>query len=254
MNETPVLALSAENKRRRSPACRFPSYTTHIQTLRLHLIEEQSTKGIISNTPSHDNLLSQTTQSNRCVQGVAARIDGDSLGQYQFARFRKPCQGIGEDIGYHVTDAENLSWILRRIHVSPSLAGIGLSTAVPVFIPHLIFILYFTVSHLHHAEESAAVVAKAVFYSARDEYFITCSNLPYLIGHLHLTPVREHDPQFIEVLMRLQASGLSRFHLYDPYRTRLIACILPVLSPGTFYNAWAIHHHFAPLVNSITTL
>jgi len=76
----------------------------------------------------------------------------------------------------------------------PLSAGIELSTAVSVFVPHLIFISYFTISYLHHAEESAAVVAKAVFYSARDEYFITGSYLPHLIGHLHLAPIREHDP------------------------------------------------------------
>ncbi|GAI85458.1 unnamed protein product, partial [marine sediment metagenome] len=39
------------------------------------------------------------------------------------------------------------------------------------------------------------MVAKAVFCSARDEYFITGSNLQHLISHLHFAAVCEHDPQ-----------------------------------------------------------
>jgi hypothetical protein len=119
-----------------------------------------------------------------------------------------------------------------------------LRTAVFVFVPHLIFITNFTVSHLHHAEQSFAVIAKAMFCSAGYINLISGSDLSNLIGHLHLASIGEHYPQFIEVLMRLQASGLADFHLHNPNRTRLISCILAVQSPGTFYNAWAIHNPF----------
>jgi hypothetical protein len=119
-----------------------------------------------------------------------------------------------------------------------------LRTAVSVFVPYLIFIPHLAESHFHHAEQSIAVIAKAVLCSARYEYFISGLNLPNFIAHLHLASVREHNPQFIEVLMRLQASGLAGIHLNNPYRTWLISCILTVASPGTFNNMRAIHNSF----------
>jgi hypothetical protein len=77
-----------------------------------HLIQQQSSKGIVSNTPGHGNILSQATQGNRCVQGVAAGKDGDSIAQHQLTGFRKPGQWTGEHVYHHITYTENLFRIL----------------------------------------------------------------------------------------------------------------------------------------------
>jgi hypothetical protein len=91
MNETTVLALSTENKCRRRPASGLASHTTHIQTLCLHLIQEQSTKGIIPDTAGYGNILSEATKSNCRVQGVAAGKDSDFITQDKFAGLWKSC-------------------------------------------------------------------------------------------------------------------------------------------------------------------
>ncbi|GAI85456.1 unnamed protein product, partial [marine sediment metagenome] len=48
-------------------------------------------------------------------------------------------------------DKRTLKFIRQNAEDPSSHSGIELSTAVSVFVPHLIFISYFTVSHLHHA-------------------------------------------------------------------------------------------------------
>jgi hypothetical protein len=112
MNETPVFTFGAENKCRGRPARWFPSHTTHIQTLRLYLIQEQSSKGIVSDAPGYGNIFPEAAKGNRRIQGVTAGKDGDFITQYKFTRFWKPSHGTGEDVGYHVTNTENLFPIL----------------------------------------------------------------------------------------------------------------------------------------------
>jgi hypothetical protein len=112
----------------------------------------------------------------------------------------------------------------------------------------------FTIGYFYHAEHSITAIAQTVLCPPGDEYFVAGSNFSHLIAHLHLAAVREHDPQLIEILMRLQASSLSGFHLDDPYRTRLVSCVFPVSPPGTFDNAWAISHALAPLVQMVDVL
>jgi hypothetical protein len=76
-----------------------------------------------------------------------------------------------------------------------------LSAAISVFVPDLIFISYFTVGDLHHAQELTTGIAQTMFCPSGDEYFLAGSNLPHLITHLDLAAVCEHDPQLVKVLM-----------------------------------------------------